>query len=226
MPGQQEGKMNWDDTADKNLLLQIIAGQDVRVDYSLVAPVFGCSVSAVKQRVLKLKKEAKEAGFNLGAKPGDTSAGNETDGSPLKGKNAKGKGKAKKNNEDGDGEKAATPAKKPRGRKPKGDSETKPSPAKKQKKGNDGDVSTATPTKGKGKKDAKADKEASSAAATEGFATPYSSEATTVKMEGVDENPDRVTHNYTTSDGSGIVDKDEEGNAVEEEVVEEGLEEA
>ncbi|KAL8934517.1 MAG: hypothetical protein Q9216_005875 [Gyalolechia sp. 2 TL-2023] len=230
MPGQQEGKMNWDDTGDKNLLLTIIAGQEVRVDYALVAPVFGCSVSAVKQRVLKLKKEAKEAGFALGgSKPNDTSAGNETDASPLK-TPAKGKAKANaatptkgkgkqtaKNNIDEEGDDAdgtttatPTPAKKPRARKqPKGDdTETK---NKKQKKEKDEDVSIATtPTnskKGKGKQNTKANKEI-----TDGSASPHrrSSDATTVKMEGVDLNDGRVKHDYAMAEGSGTVIKGED----------------
>ncbi|KAL9025807.1 MAG: hypothetical protein Q9196_005430 [Gyalolechia fulgens] len=184
------------DAADKSLLLQIIAGQDIRIDYGLVAPSFGCSASAVKQHVLKLKKEAKEAGFMLGSKPGDTSAGNETDGSPQKAKSTKGKtsnaaakGKGKRPANDGeDSEEAAaatlTPAKKPRTRKPKGDDggSGAASPAKKPKK----------MTEGKGKQVAKAEEEASPAAATDGSATPPSSEATTIKMEDVEGNADRL----------------------------------
>lgn len=88
------------DTADKNLLLQIIAGQDVRVDYGLVAPKFNCTPSAIKQRVLKLKNQAKEAGYAVGpdgaaAASGDGDGGKtEGNGSTASKKKELGKGKA------------------------------------------------------------------------------------------------------------------------------------
>ncbi|KAI4087916.1 MAG: hypothetical protein LQ344_006464 [Seirophora lacunosa] len=100
--GMASGKTmkKWDDTADKNLLLQIIAGQDVRVDYGLVAPKFNCTPSAIKQRVLKLKNQAKEAGYAVGpdgaaAASGDGDGGKtEGNGSTASKKKELGKGKA------------------------------------------------------------------------------------------------------------------------------------
>ncbi|KAI4175938.1 MAG: hypothetical protein LQ348_006077 [Seirophora lacunosa] len=100
--GMASGKTmkKWDDTADKNLLLQIIAGQDVRVDYGLVAPKFNCTPSAIKQRVLKLKNQAKEAGYAVGpdgaaAASGDGDGGKtEGNGSTASTKKELGKGKA------------------------------------------------------------------------------------------------------------------------------------
>ncbi|KAL8714042.1 MAG: hypothetical protein Q9225_006662 [Loekoesia sp. 1 TL-2023] len=223
--GGGSGSMTWDDTADKNLLLQIIAGQDVRVDYALVAPYFGCSVSAIKQRVLKLKNQAKEQGFAL--KPNEASPGNDTD-SPLKGKTAKGKAAATKNgtkgkaketasNEDGaaaagEGDNSATPTKK-RGRKPKADGETKTSPAKKQKKEDNNDMINVAPTKAKGKKTANANTSSSATAANEGSASRSSSEATTIKMEGVEDNDNGINHHYTTTDGSGALNEGGDDNA-------------
>ncbi|KAL8954409.1 MAG: hypothetical protein Q9193_007258, partial [Seirophora villosa] len=81
-PGKSAKK--WDDTADKNLLLQIIAGQDVRVDYALVAPKFNCTPSAIKQRVLKLKNQAKEAGYAVGS-GGAAAASGDGDGGETEG---------------------------------------------------------------------------------------------------------------------------------------------
>ncbi|KAL8920983.1 MAG: hypothetical protein Q9172_004270 [Xanthocarpia lactea] len=147
----QEGKMNWDDTADKNLLLQLISGVDVKLDYTVAATKFGCTVSAVRQRVGKLKLQAKEHGFAL--KSPDAASGTETNAaetSPLKGpktpKKASATSKQKaallRNDNDGSASDTAneestpvkpTTAKKPRApRKPKLDSDGEPV-AKKQR---------------------------------------------------------------------------------------------
>ncbi|KAL8914288.1 MAG: hypothetical protein Q9171_001070 [Xanthocarpia ochracea] len=148
----QEGKMNWDDTADKNLLLQLISGVDVKLDYTIAATKFGCTVSAVRQRVGKLKLQAKEHGFAL--KSPDAASGTENnaaDTSPLKGpktpKRSSVTSKKKAaleaaSNKDGSNSDTAneestptksTTAKKPRApRKPKLDSDGEPV-AKKQK---------------------------------------------------------------------------------------------
>ncbi|KAL8825482.1 MAG: hypothetical protein Q9170_007770 [Blastenia crenularia] len=189
MPGPRAGTMNWDDTADKNLLLQIIAGQDVRVDYTLLAPAFGCTVSAVKQRVLKLKRDAKAHGFAL--KPTDvSSAGNETD-SPQKPKAAKAKaanGKGK------DGDETATPSKK-RGRKADGDA--KGSPAKKAKKG----IETSVAGGGKGDGGKKGNVKMEPAEGEGG--SRASSEATTVKVEGRDEDEDAGGKDHAVGEEGG-----------------------
>ncbi|KAL8857747.1 MAG: hypothetical protein Q9178_005647 [Gyalolechia marmorata] len=174
----QEGKMNWDgqsssscstpafhsllpciclipsktpDTADKNLLLQLISGVDVKLDYTVAATKFGCTVSAVRQRVGKLKLQAKEHGFAL--KSPDAASDTENNAaetSPLKGPKtpkkasvtSKQKAALLRNDNDGSNSDTAnedstpikpTTAKKPRApRKPKLDSEGEPV-AKKQK---------------------------------------------------------------------------------------------
>ncbi|KAI4116443.1 MAG: hypothetical protein LQ345_003138 [Seirophora villosa] len=174
-PKMSNGKTmkKWDDTADKNLLLQIIAGQDVRVDYGLVAPKFNCTPSAIKQRVLKLKNQAKEAGYAVGPEGAATTSGDgdggETEGNgstaskkkvlgkgkaPAAGQGSgKGKGKGKEpvtseENETSAGAGAAdgeTMANKKRGRKTNKD-EGKAAPANKKQKTT---TNAATATKGK-----------------------------------------------------------------------------
>ncbi|KAL9008686.1 MAG: hypothetical protein Q9173_006215 [Seirophora scorigena] len=209
-PGKTAKK--WDDTADKNLLLQIIAGQDVRVDYGLVAPKFNCTPSAIKQRVLKLKNQAKEAGYAVGpegaaAAGGDGDGGN-TDGNggaagkkkeagkgkaPAAGKGSgKGKGKAKEGvtseeNETSAGAGAANgetmAAKKKRGRKTDNDEGKVASATKKQKT----TTNAATATKGKAAV-AKGKKAAATAREVSPNATSSApSDAETIKEEGVED---------------------------------------
>ncbi|KAI9828892.1 MAG: hypothetical protein M1819_006507 [Sarea resinae] len=89
-------KMNWDATADQQLLLTIIGTQSVKVDNEAVAAQLGCTPRSVVERLKKLRKQARDEGFNLN---GDAPSPNGTDTSapvtPQKGR-AKAKATPKK----------------------------------------------------------------------------------------------------------------------------------
>ena len=120
---------------------------DVKLDYTIAATKFGCTVSAIRQRVGKLKLQAKEHGFALKS-PGNAASGAENNAAetspklPKTPKKAALEAASNDNGNDGSNSDTAkgesTPikpmtAKKPRApRKPKLDSDGEPI-AKKQK---------------------------------------------------------------------------------------------
>ncbi|KAL8726667.1 MAG: hypothetical protein Q9181_005956, partial [Wetmoreana brouardii] len=52
-------------TTNKNYLMAIIAGQDVKPNHNMLASKFGCSASASRQQWAKLKNEALASGFSM-----------------------------------------------------------------------------------------------------------------------------------------------------------------
>ncbi|KAL8712739.1 MAG: hypothetical protein Q9220_002947 [cf. Caloplaca sp. 1 TL-2023] len=94
---KEEDKMKWDDTADKNLLFFIIANQDVKVNYPAAAAKFGCTVSAVTQRICKLKKDAKDQGFGGGGASSNAGGLGSPAPTPPRRRQTKNKATAKEN---------------------------------------------------------------------------------------------------------------------------------
>ncbi|KAL8921993.1 MAG: hypothetical protein Q9208_005447 [Pyrenodesmia sp. 3 TL-2023] len=146
--------MNWDDTADKNLLLGLICdNSDFKPNFARTAAKFGITSSAASQRLGKLKKKAREGGFALGGNGnnGDEAGTNEDTegggggGGGIKGKTTKGKTAAAKKG------KAATAAAETTDDNDLPDNattNTKAAPAKKRARKNEGSTPAAKKAKG------------------------------------------------------------------------------
>ncbi|KAL8951810.1 MAG: hypothetical protein Q9222_002226 [Ikaeria aurantiellina] len=156
---EKEANMKWDDTADKNLLFSIIADQDIRINYAETAKKFGCSASAIQQRVWKLKQDAKKYGFAGPSSDGIGSSSNKPQTGKPRGRRPKAQTSDASGGKEGDAggedqagattngnatgapsdddEEEANPTKetvkKGRGRKPKSDDSVQGPPSKKQK---------------------------------------------------------------------------------------------
>ncbi|KAL0635561.1 hypothetical protein Q9L58_005492 [Maublancomyces gigas] len=57
--------MKWDSVADQHLLLAILSAHKVNVDHNRVAQIVGCTPRACEERIKKLRKLAKECGYEL-----------------------------------------------------------------------------------------------------------------------------------------------------------------
>ncbi|KAL8750922.1 MAG: hypothetical protein Q9184_006244 [Pyrenodesmia sp. 2 TL-2023] len=214
--------MNWDDTADKNLLLELICDSDFKPNFPRTAAKFGITPSAASQRLGKLKKKAREGGFALGG--GEAAAANDDTeaGTGIKAKTTKGKaaaaaaagkkGKAAEMTDDNDvssgGDAKPAPAKK---RARKANNNEGDTPAAKKAKGANG----AAAVKGKKGKNAVKNETASLPLKEErAVSSPAAdSEATTVKEEGADEEREIKHYRFedATSENEEVVEEEDGG---------------
>ncbi|KAL7273276.1 hypothetical protein RUND412_003883 [Rhizina undulata] len=58
--------MKWDAEADQHLLLAILCAHKVCVDYTRVSAIIGCTPRACEERLKKLRKHAKQSGYDFG----------------------------------------------------------------------------------------------------------------------------------------------------------------